>query len=562
MTNYQQPNPPPDVVIEESKARPTIIFRQNSAAGTGGWIFVDVPNGYNSVMPGRYSSYRTVLSSAGWIRNDAKKWWMTKDDDLVNDLRAFLLPRDIPILERRLAQRAELFKRSYAVTADSLPSESLLSIYPPSRESGRLELFPFQTVTPPELVFRNILLADEMGLGKTVQAIMAINFVQPKNVLIVVPNMVVYNWYDELEKWLTLNPRPMIYICPWSRLVKMDLTVYWDMVIVDEAHYAKNPESQRSKAFSGLKAKHKMCLTGTPILGKPIELWPIVQWLDPYILGTKTDFEERYCDRKLKSVRTRQGYKNVWDMSGYKNVARLQRKLRETIMISREKRNVLTQLPQKIRTIIQLDGLSPTVINMEQTLLALWKEAKKGGNKLEIWNNIFAMRKEAALLKVPQINAVIDELLEQTKNGEPRPMVIWAHHHEVIDAIYDHFASKAGEPVRIVTLDGRKRPEERSHIVKEFQSGAIDILVGGISAAGVGITLTRADICLFAELDWTPANMVQAEDRLHRIGQESTVNVYYCVAPNSVDGRIARILADKQRVIDEFTDLDSILSEV
>jgi SWI/SNF-related matrix-associated actin-dependent regulator 1 of chromatin subfamily A len=509
-------------VVQLEEEKPTIFFKEK------GWV-MSVP---------RYSLF---YQDYGWIYNAETKLWYTKDDELVAQpgFIECVRPQDNHILVERLEQRIRNVKTSYS-------TGYLDKLYP--------GLYPFQEVTPYEVTKRNILLADEMGLGKTVQAIMAINEVHPSNVLIVVPNMLVHSpWYDSIARWLTVDTQ--VYIVPWSRLSKMDSSVYWDMVIVDEAHYAKNPFSARSKAFSALKAEHKMCLTGTPILGKPIEIFPIIQWLEPYLLGTQADFERNYCEKKLKRIpwgRGGRGYRYVEEMSGSKNLERLNRKLRETVMIARFKKDVLPQLPPKSRSVIQLN-VGADVTKLEKNMLGIWREIKKQGakNDLALWNSIFSIRKEAALLKVPMVNAAIDEIWEESG----RPIVVWTHHHEVSDAIYDHFKIK-GLSVR--TLDGRKKPDERGDIVEQFQAGKIDILVCGLTAAGVGITLTKSDICVFAELDWTPANMVQAEDRLHRIGQDKNVSIYYCVSPDSLDSRFARILADKQEIIDEFNMMEEV----
>jgi SWI/SNF-related matrix-associated actin-dependent regulator of chromatin subfamily A-like protein 1 len=513
-------------VVQLEEEKPTIFFKEK------GWV-MSVPR------------YSLLYQDCGWIYNAETKLWYTKDDELVASpgFLEYVRPQDNHILVDRLQQRVRNVKVSYETNAGAFLGTTIYE-----------DLYPFQAVTPREVLNRNILLADEMGLGKTIQAIMAINVVKPSNVLIVVPNMLVHSpWYDCIAKWLTVDTQ--VYIVPWSRLSKMDSSVYWDMVIVDEAHYAKNPSSARSKAFSALKAEHKMCLTGTPILGKPIEIFPIIQWLEPYLLGTQADFERNYCEKKLKRIpwgRGGRGYRYVEEMSGAKNLERLNRKLRETVMIARFKKDVLPQLPPKSRSVIQLN-VGADVTRLEKSMLGIWREIKKQGakNDLALWNSIFSIRKEAALLKVPMVNAAIDEIWEESG----RPIVVWTHHHEVADAIYDHFKSRRLE---VETLDGRKKPDERSNIVDQFQGGRIDILVAGLTAAGVGITLTESDICVFAELDWTPANMVQAEDRLHRIGQDKNVSIYYCVSPDSLDSRFARILADKQEIIDEFNMMEEV----
>lgn len=495
------------------------------------------------------------LRESDWVYSKKIGEWATKDDLVVKTAyeRFVIFEADREILNRRVMERAINLELSYKSDADTVIDE---------------RLYPFQNVTPPEILKRNILLTDEMGLGKTVQAIMAINQLKPDNVLIIVPNMMVGKWYAEIDNWLSPECQDtQIYICPWSRITKMDLDVNWDFVIVDEAHYGKNIESQRAKAFMALKGKRRMALTGTPILGRPDELYNIAHWVEPFILGSRAAFERRYMRRQLKTVRTRYGYKQVWGKPEGMNIEELQQKLRETIMISRFKKDVLPQLPEKTRSIITLD-VSTEVKRLDSKLMTLWMEAQETPDKMTGWANIVAIRKEAAMLKVPYVNAYIDELFEEMFVQEMiegkavnKPFVIWAHHHEVIDAIKDHIlATPMYSDIQVAVLDGRVRPERRGLLVEQFQNGEIDVLIAGITAAGVGITLTRSDVAIFAELDWTPANMVQAEDRLHRIGQTNNVNIFYCVAPNSLDSRIAEILSYKQDIIDSFN--EDLLREI
>lgn len=522
-----------DNELQPQTDEPTIFFN-----GRGYWVCV------TGTSLRRYDLERRLLVT-GWIYSQQRKWFFTKDDDIVKPFEDYIRAEDRAILAQRLVLRYDNLNLSYQT--------ALPSVYHP-------DAYPFQNVTPYAMTLRNnILLGDDMGLGKTIQAIMAINEIKPANVLIVVPNALVLQWYDKISEWLT-SKETLVYICPWSRLIKMDQKIYWDMCIVDEAHYAKNESSKRSQAFQSLQAKYKLALTGTPLLGNPMDIWPVMQWLEPYVLGNKTWFENRYCHRVLKQIPARGGgYRRVWTYAGGRNVHELQKKLRETIMIARRKSDVLPQLPPKSRSVITLD-VGADIKQMESRIVALWEEVHSKGNDIKLWNNIFRLRKECALMKVPKINAFIAEIWSEISSDERRPFVIWAHHLEVIDAIYDHAINMAdNKPITVETLDGRKKPDDRANVVKRFQDGEIDVLIAGLTASGTGITLTAADIAIFAELDWTPANLIQAEDRLHRIGQEKNVNIYYCVSPDSLDSRLAGILSEKQHIIDDFNDVEYVL---
>lgn len=355
-------------------------------------------------------------------------------------------------------------------------------------------------------------------------------------------------WYAELQKWLAFK-ECQIYIVPWSQVIRQDLNFYWDLIIVDEAHYAKNPSSKRSQAFQALKGKKRIALTGTPILSRPLEVFPIVNWLQPYSLGIQSQFERRYEIKKLEWYRNRSGlhahYKTTFEIE---QVQKLQKKLRETCMIARQKSVVLPQLPPKLRSTVEID-FGKEVSKLDKRMIALFKEIQRDKKNIELWQNIFALRHEAALLKLPKVAAFIQDTWEESQ----RPMVVFAHHQDVIDGLESSIYNNCTK--KVVKIDGRNKAEVRERIINEFQEGEHDIIVVGLTVGGVGITLTRADVAVFAELDWTPANLVQAEDRLHRIGQENAVNIYYCVSGESLDARIAGILETKQEVIDAFTQI-------
>ena len=145
------------------------------------------------------------------------------------------------------------------------------------------------------------------------------------------------------------------------------------------------------------------------------------------------------------------------------------------------------------------------------------------------------------MAKLPYVLDFLNDLLE-----EEEKVVVFAHHRDVIDAIV-----KAGE--NRVALVGGMTEKQKDAAVQAFQNGPARVFVGQIVAAGTGLTLTAARTVLFAELDWVPGNVTQAEDRCHRIGQKDTVRVFHLVAEGSIDARIVRAIVDKQQIIKEIT---------
>jgi SWI/SNF-related matrix-associated actin-dependent regulator of chromatin subfamily A-like protein 1 len=492
-----------------------------------------------------------------WIYIGSKHWWITRDVSKVEQFARHVRDKDQERFNEQLAARHTNFEVSHAEENPELPwmvnppnhptHPNQTERFKPRARNGD-EAFPYQTVVMTEILQRNLLIADEMGLGKTIQAILAINVLHPRTVLVLCPSTMVIKWHVEIAKWLTIDITSLQYdVQPWSQvvnLVKNNPNKVYDLIIVDEAHYAKNSGSQRSQAFSKLKGRKRICLTGTPILGRPSEIFPIVDWLEPMILGTPTQFDSNYQVKYLASAGTHRFYRYSIDTMKVQN---LQRKLRETVMLARRKENVLPQLPPKQRSVVEID-FGVEVNKLEKEMLRLFEELEaKGGHDMALRTNIFAMRHEAAILKVPMVNAFVEE----TWLDSQRPLVVFCHHKLVLEEIEKHMKMIIGD--RVASISGKQSPSARSRIVDEFQDGQYDVLVAGLTVGGLGITLTAADVAIFAELDWTPANLVQAEDRLHRIGQENPVNIYYTVSAGaSIDGKLAKVLGDKQEVIDAF----------
>jgi SWI/SNF-related matrix-associated actin-dependent regulator 1 of chromatin subfamily A len=267
-------------------------------------------------------------------------------------------------------------------------------------------------------------------------------------------------------------------------------------------------------------------------------------------------FAKRYCGADNN------GY--GFDPTGASNLPELQDKLRGTIMIRRLKADVLTELPAKRRSIIEIpaNGASAAVeaeadafAAHEERLASLRVavELAKASDLVEdyrravgalmeaaqvAFSDISRLRHETAVAKIPYVVEHIRNIVDAGSK-----LVVFAHHHDVIEAIAKEFGSQA------VTLYGATAMDARQAAVDRFQNDPeCLVFVGGILAAGVGITLTAASHVVFAELDWVPGNVTQAEDRCHRIGQRDCVLVQHLVLEGSLDARMAGVLVEKQEV--------------
>ena len=420
-----------------------------------------------------------------------------------------------------------------------------------------LRYMPFQvTGIRYALTHRNTLIADEMGLGKTVQAIGYLN-ANPEilRVLIVCPASLKRNWQIELDRWLTaplsvgiFPAKADITIINYDILHKLPQEIF-DLVILDETHYIKNPKSKRSRLASTIarRSKHILALTGTPILAKPVEMWPIVSLLAPSVFDPNAsaggngfwDFSRRYCAPHKEYI----GGRFIWFHDGATNLGELQSRLRDSCMVRRLKKDVLTELPPKRRQIIVLPGEGkdenyglPDLSwdTYEETLRTL------RSRKVD-FEHYATARHEQAVSKIP---AAIDFIREALESSDK--IVVFAHHKDVIDGLEEGLKDFA-----CVKVCGETLLAHRSQAVERFQNDPnCRVFIGSITAAGVGLTLTASSHVIFVELDHTPGVMSQAEDRCHRIGQCESVLVQHLVRDKSLDAKIARALIAKQAIVD------------
>jgi len=415
----------------------------------------------------------------------------------------------------------------------------------------------------------NTLIADEMGLGKTIQGI-GISNSDPltHRVLIICPASLKLNWRREWQKWdikslsvgvvgYKKDKEPFeadVVIINYELLGKFNGAIRgieWDLMLVDECHKLKNPKTARTKQVFGAKrpkdgepirpilARRRVYLTGTPIINKPIELFGLLHNIDPQGLGANfMKYALRYC----AAVK---GYFG-WDFSGASNLEELQEQLRARLMVRRLKADVLKELPPKRRQVVVLESNAriDKLIAKEKQSYEEYESAKGEDAQTPTFANLSKARLAVALAKVPFAIEYIQEALDETPK-----IVIFGHHHEVLDTLEKSFAGSC------VRVDGRIEIQARQNAVDRFQTDpTCKVFLGGIQAAGTGLTLTAASLVVFIELDWTPGNISQAEDRLHRIGQKDAVQVQHLVLEGSLDERMIEIILEKQKIIDQALD--------
>lgn len=443
--------------------------------------------------------------------------------------------------------------------------QQLKGVYPdkeiPTADLSHLDaslvnsLLPFQRVGVNFGVHKNgrILLADDMGLGKTIQAIcLACYYRNEWPLLIVVPSSVRFDWAQQLQRWVpSLDPQEVyvalsgkcslsghkVCILSYDLMAKKSkdlLERNFNVVIVDECHLLKNFKTARCKAAMPIlkAAKRVILLSGTPALSRPQELYTQICAVKPYMFQYQ-DFGVRYCD----------GKKNPWgwDFSGSSNMEELQILLEESIMIRRLKKEVITQLPDKVRQMVLLDpGLIKATKEMELQSKTMELKSLKGmerrGALLEYFHHTGAA-------KVKAIKEYVLDLLDLD-----RKFLIFAHHQEVLDAIEAAVQSKIEKGY--IRIDGKTTPEQRNYFCNKFQSNdSLRVAILSICAANAGLNLSAASLVVFGELFWNPGVLVQAEDRAHRMGQRDMVNVHYLVARGTADDHVWPLVQKKLEVL-------------
>lgn len=430
-------------------------------------------------------------------------------------------------------------------------------------------------VCPPGLSFRpyqvagihymlehpQLILADEPGLGKTIQVAGLINALegQLKRVLIICPAYLKLNWVNELRRWLVSSLSVTmdsygyatetngLWVTNYEKVAKYldenELEISVDLLICDEAHYLKNSKALRTKVVLGqIKAPRRVFVTGTPVVNRPAELWPILKAIDPHGLGSSWKyFHTRYCDAK----KTLFG----WDVSGASNVEELGEILRSKFMIRRKKSEVLNDLPAKVRRTVYLDSKA-IVAALRRERDVLNKLLAEGTDLNDLFEHgrvedlaeLTRARIELAHAKTPGACEMVLDALEAQK-----AIVVFAWHRDVVEAIAECLR-KNGDLV-VAHVHGDHSIEQRHEAVARFQAGKIDVLVATIAALGTGVTLTSANQVFFVELPWQPGVLEQAEDRLHRIGQKDTVVATYVLADSPVDRHIMGKITEKAEII-------------
>ena len=395
------------------------------------------------------------------------------------------------------------------------------------------------------------ILADDMGLGKTVQTLSAIG----GRTLVVCPKSVVWNWASECAKFrpslrVAVHERGLIadadlVLTTYARL-RIDADTFaaetWDCVVLDEAQAIKNPASQTTRAAFRLQAKLRLALSGTPVENRLEELWSLLHFATPGLLGDERAFRDRFAEPIANG---RDGA-----------AADLRARIRPFVL-RRTKREVLRELPPRTEVVDHVQLEESERASYDAVLAATKKEVLaqlgEGHNTLAILEALLRLRQAAChsgLLpgNTASESSKVTRLIEQLEElaAEGHRALVFSQWTSLLDKV-EPALEAAG--LRFARIDGQTR--DRGEVVNAFQAeDGPPVLLLSLKAGGTGLNLTAADHVFLLDPWWNPAVEDQAADRAHRIGQTRPVLVHRLVAKDTVEERILQLQEKKRALAD------------
>lgn len=433
------------------------------------------------------------------------------------------------------------------------------------------------------------LLADEPGLGKTRQAILSLEE-QDYPVLVVCPKTLLYTWEEEWKKWSPqrtvavvtgtaekkrqiLQSKSDVYVLNYEALRTLSrlapygsirLTVEervpqclnlitFGTVIADEAHRTKDPKAKQTRALwaVGHAANRRIALTGTPVANSPLDLWSLLHFLSPDEWRSRSAFIDRYCQTSA----------NFWGglevQSLRSDTAAEFDRIFQPRFLRRQKCEVLTQLPPKTyqtRWVSMTPPQQKTYNKLQKEMLAeveggtiaAFDSLGKTIRLIQAASSTLAVAGETVTVSNPSCK--IDALLELVDEVQ-QPMVVFAVSRKLIELTAAECTKKG---ISHVLITGGQTARERAEAVSTFQNGGATLALATMGAGGEGITLTKASTVVFLQRSWSLVQNLQAEDRLHRVGQTDTVNVIDVVTRDSIEESVHRTFQGKEANLQEI----------
>lgn len=515
------------------------------------------------------------------------------------------VPFDQKNLLERLYNKVEWLEDPSAIKID-LSKKNLSSDITYFNEMS-LKPYPFQVLGANFLVDNQCaFLFDEMGLGKTMQVIGGVFKLwrqkKAKRSLIICPSSLKYQWEEELQKFLDLDKYGIKYIVVdgtpkqrqkiYDRIVNEDIlfvfinyelvkndndilrTIKWDIISLDEAHRAKNPESKTTQAIWKLKAPYKWMCTGTPVQNKPEELHTLFQFVNPKVLGSFWSFRKDHI-----IIGEKFNQKNV--ILGYKNLSKLHEKI-YPYMIRRLKVDVAPDLPDIINKNVYIDMYPEQQAihdRIKNDLLDKIKEFSdsierdengkviKKDPKSDMTQGMFILLQEICdapiLLKMsdsrmahsysidkcksPKIDELVNILTEFTQTNPEGKAVIFSQFARIQDLINEAI-QKAGLG-KAVFVNGSMNAVEKQQAIVQFKLDPANKFIIASDAANYGVNLENASLLINVDIPWNPAVYDQRAARIHRLSSKhESVTVINLIARDGIDERMLDVLYNKRDI--------------
>ena len=440
---------------------------------------------------------------------------------------------------------------------------------------------PFQLAGIENMAKRRVsFLADDMGVGKTIQAIGLSNYCGFESNLIIVPASLRIKWFREWTKWAVapngfsaqyivgsntiwtlasgknMHALIMSYESAVSRYRELMELGRWDHIILDEAHYLKNPEAKRTKAILGdlfdpdgppgliSRSDKVTLLSGTPIPNRANEFFPMLRNLVPNVLGKRYMYYGKFLNQFCQWFNGDHGI----IVTGSKNEWELGNRLRGSgFMTRRVKSAVLPDLPDKRHILVEMVPDAPIKKILEKEKPFDPEEILRIG--AAAFPALPQIRKEMGIAKIKLILEYVKMMLEGVEK-----VIVGTIHREVAKSLYATFKQDKYNPAIII---GETNLNKRQYAVDKFQTDpTCRVFIGNLQAAGEGHDLTASSEVILAEPDWSPHRNNQFIDRSHRKGQKSGVQVHYLVVSGSLDAHILSTAIEKESGINKILDGD------
>lgn len=415
----------------------------------------------------------------------------------------------------------------------------------------------------------NGILADDMGLGKTLQIITLLDSLEtPRPSLVVCPSSLIYNWEDEVHKFSNKLPVTCITgnIQTRSELIKeikqglyvtsydymrRDFELYqgieFEYVILDEAQYIKNQKTKNAQSVKTLKTRHKLALTGTPIENSLAELWSIFDFLMPQYLYNYHHFKETY---EIPIIKNEDQQKQ----------AKL-KQLVEPFILRRTKKDVLTELPDKIENNV----IIPFTPEEEKIYLANLSTINSELQSAIQVNHIDKIQILAMMTRLRQLccdqRILYKDIIEpssklkacmdiiETAKENNQKVLLFSSFTKSLDLIEAELRKK---DISYYVLTGSTTKIKRHQLVNAFQNDQTTVFLISLKAGGTGLNLTSASTVIHYDPWWNMSAQNQATDRAYRIGQTNNVQVYKLIMKNSIEEKIQKLQEQKQDLSNMF----------